>query len=82
MYRKFKYVQDWIILGLFLIPPLTIGYWAGQNEIIRKPWVKTVDIVEYEDEICIYEHGSFPHLADESSKFLIQRYFKIFMALK
>ena len=44
------------MIGLFLIPPLMIGYWAGKNEIIRKPGAVTVDIVKEGNEILVYEH--------------------------
>lgn len=56
MRMPYRYIQDRIIVGLLLIPPLIIGYWAGKNEIIQKSSVVTIDILKYEDEILIYEH--------------------------
>ena len=56
MKTPYKYIENWLILGLFLLPPLMIGYWAGKNEIIQKSGVVTIDILKYEDEILVYEH--------------------------
>ena len=58
MRMPYKYIQDWTMIGLFLFSPLIIGYWAGRNEIIRKPKVVTVDIVNDGNEILVYEHYS------------------------
>jgi hypothetical protein len=53
-----RWIENYLYLGLFLLPPLLIGYCAGKKDFPRRPGVVTVDIMREGDEILVYEHYS------------------------
>ena len=53
---KFKKIEEYLILGMYLVAGVWLGYSIGRERPIRKPNSVVVDIVKEGDEILIYEH--------------------------
>ena len=53
---KFKKIEEYLILGMYLVAGVFLGYSIGRERPIRKPNSVIVDIVKEGDEILIYEH--------------------------
>jgi len=52
----FKRSEGYLILGMYLVAGVFLGYSIGRERLIRKPNSVVVDIVKEDDEILIYEH--------------------------
>ena len=52
----FKRFEGHLILGMYLVAGVFLGYSIGRERPIRKLNSVVVDIVKEEDEILIYEH--------------------------
>lgn len=55
---KFKKIEEYLILGMYLVAGVWLGYSIGRERPVRKPNSVVVDIVKEGDEILIYEHYS------------------------
>jgi len=55
---KFKKIEEYLILGMYLVAGVFLGYSIGRERPIRKSNSVVVDIVKEGDEILIYEHYS------------------------
>jgi len=53
---RFRRIEGYLILGMYLVVGLVLGYSIGKEKPINKPDTVTVDIVKEGDEILIYEH--------------------------
>jgi hypothetical protein len=63
-----RWIENYLYLGLFLFPPLLIGYCAGKKDFPRRPNVVTVDIVKERERIMILDHSSGTFLAAYNKK--------------
>jgi len=55
---RFKRFEEYLILGMYLVAGVWLGYSIGRERPVKKPNTVVVDIVKEEDEILIYEHYS------------------------
>ena len=55
---RFRRIEAYLILGMYLMVGLLLGYSIGREKATNKPYTVTVDIVKEGDEILIYEHYS------------------------
>jgi len=55
---RFRRIEGYLILGMYLVGGLLLGYSVGKEKPTNKPATVTVDIVKEGDEILIYEHYS------------------------
>jgi len=55
---RFRRIESYLILGMYLVVGLLLGYSIGKERPTNKPDTVTVDIVKERDEILIYEHYS------------------------
>ena len=53
---KFKKIEEYLILGMYLVAGVWLGYSIGKERPVKKPNTVVVDIVKEGDEILIYEH--------------------------
>jgi len=53
---KFKRIEEYLILGMYLVVGVFLGYSIGREKPVKKPNSVVVDIVKEGDEILIYEH--------------------------
>ncbi|RKX91884.1 MAG: hypothetical protein DRP84_10875 [Spirochaetes bacterium] len=53
---RFKRFEEYLILGMYLVAGVWLGYSIGRERPVKKPNTVVVDIVKEEDEILIYEH--------------------------
>ena len=53
---RFKRFEGYLILGMYLVAGVFLGYSIGREKPMVKPNTVTVDIVKEGDEILIYEH--------------------------
>ena len=53
---KFKKIEEYLILGMYLVAGVWLGYSIGRERSVKKPNTVVVDIVKEGDEILIYEH--------------------------
>ena len=53
---RFKRFEGYLILGMYLVAGVWLGYSIGRQRPVRKPNTVVVDIVKEGDEILIYEH--------------------------
>ena len=55
---KFRRIEGYLVLGMYLVIGLLLGYSIGREKPIKKPDSVVLDIVKEGDEILIYEHYS------------------------
>ncbi len=53
---RFRRIEAYLILGMYLVVGVFLGYSIGKEKPTNKPDTVTVDIVKEGDEILIYEH--------------------------
>ncbi len=51
-----KRIEGYLILGMYLVAGVWLGYSIGRERPVRKPNTVVVDIVKEGDEFLIYEH--------------------------
>jgi hypothetical protein len=51
-----KRIEGYLVLGMYLVVGLFLGYSIGREKPVNKPNTVVVDIVKDGDEILIYEH--------------------------
>ena len=55
---RFRRIEGYLVLGMYLVIGLLLGYSIGREKPIKKPDSVVLDIVKEGDEILIYEHYS------------------------
>jgi hypothetical protein len=55
---RFRRIERYLILGMYLVVGVFLGYSIGREKPVAKPNTVVVDIVKEGDEILIYEHYS------------------------
>jgi len=53
---KLKRIEKYLILGMYLVVGVFLGYSIGREKLVKKSNSVVVDIVKEGDEILIYEH--------------------------
>jgi hypothetical protein len=53
---RFRRIEGYLVLGMYLVVGLFLGYSIGRERPVKKPNNVVVDIVKEGDEILIYEH--------------------------
>jgi hypothetical protein len=53
---RLRRIEGYLILGIYLVVGLLLGYSIGREKPVNNPNTVVVDIVKEGDEILIYEH--------------------------
>lgn len=53
---RFRRIEGYLVLGMYLVAGVWLGYSIGRERPVKKPNSVVVDIVKEGDEILIYEH--------------------------